>query len=332
MRYGRRPKIKRELPALSYYKTDNGPVGRLMAIEHQLGQEGISSYDLPNGQQQIYHDLCEAVENPTCHAAAGQWKFGVTSQETTDCGLREYKKPRMRLNTFFTSAGNLSMTWHPGHIDLNHSTIEAPEWLDVYESFGSFERPSNELLFVHDARSLRSIERHDDLFRVWVNSALLAALNATMNWIVDILKIRFDVQAVGYIRIKEASPKTLGLPERKVSLGGNELIPVGCETANSIDDERERLISVVQSIPENHAVEPEPFWTVASACVDDNGVFNEVKASKRLRKEGYKSLTPAVVRNLHRDFNSAIDCRLWSPPGRVVQLHPFKQGSRPAER
>ena len=108
---------------------------------------------------------------------------------------RGHPKPRIELSSELTAKGNLSVCWYPFESDDNKS-----DWLTFDPSQGLWERPANELIFIHDAQYVANIDpcgriEHEPI-RHYVSYALMAAFEEVKKLLASCfeLKLRHDIE------------------------------------------------------------------------------------------------------------------------------------------
>ncbi|MDP8997161.1 MAG: hypothetical protein M3O03_09190 [Pseudomonadota bacterium] len=303
------------------YECGRHPHGTLTEIANMLGRNGIDPEDLPGHLGTVWSSIQTAIEEPQHHAFRPMNHFGVVDEEV----LKRFnltKGPRISVRAYLTSKGNLSVIWETGHQDLLGVPLDCPEWRWVRTVTAIFDRPTNELFFVRQAEDLKHARNVSDPLRHWLASALIFAMHGAVSWIIEILKSRFDVQVLEYIKVEAVPPEEMGFEKRKMQFGGPDRIAAGFEIGNKLADELARLVSVIDGMKVTHKICAEDFCVKTSENVDEKGNFNFEVATRKLRKTGWPTIKPSMVRDLRADMETALAARLWSPPDRVVSLQP----------
>ncbi len=327
MRPSRTPKHNRSrLKPPSFYQGSASPLYNLLQLENMLGRAGFKVDNLSPYQRDIHHCLVETINRPTHHIAGTILEFGAVDWSAVPATRGYVPKPRISIDCRLTSKGNLSMTWLPGHLDLTFHEKANEEWLQIRNTTGGFERPENELVFIREAECLKTIESNNKPISIWVDCALLGAIQSVMNWTIKLLELRFDIQRHSYLHCKEAPPETFGFLNDGFSLGGGPTVPTGFSIEHTIADERKRIEGVIDQMQSMHSIDAGKLWEQLKDYRYDHGGLHAERASKSLRKAGFETLKPSILRKLEADLLKAIEAKLWSPPGRVVPLRPVAPG------
>jgi hypothetical protein len=177
------------IPQYSPYRT----AAKWIAELHRtLGQSGIALGDLPD---YLIVSLKEVIAGHHFSKEALAYLVDFKNYDSEAILKRNstyqgWPKPRIVLSVEITTHGNLSAKWYPRKYTTKDGSVT--DWRVFDEVPSGWERPVNELMFVHGIDSLisKSIEPEYEPVRHYVSYAVIAAYRELK----ELLEAAFEVE------------------------------------------------------------------------------------------------------------------------------------------
>lgn len=272
----------------------------------ELGRLGLDIYDLGTraDSDSVLGDLIDWISDRGNEAYLYDWQklnLPLLLERATE---REYTriKPRIQIYAHVTARDNLSVLWYPTGWQESWNAERRRQLCDFlfFEDEGrQFERPRNELMFIHGVGNLRpkqGTENYGPYTRYnkpVVDGILICAVRAAYELLISHLEQNFEVTVRTVFEFEENSRQVIGwsledpevLQHRKDQ---QELDVIETTFGFTVElfDEQTRLAS----LPRQGSEEEPSFYSVNQ------------KLAKNLTKIG-KKITPSQVERLRNLIN-----------------------------
>lgn len=166
-----------------------GPYARFHEAYAQMAlalwRAGKAPSDLGRTRERVYWSVREPFHEHAISHVHDWWSYDqarLTNRSRRSGGA----KPRILLTAFLTRPGNLSLEWAP-------DTVGGSDWTDFHRlsGYGPY-RPSNELMFIREVRSLNPDPKPEDCFGPLHDRLVDAHLLACIGAAIDDLERRLD--------------------------------------------------------------------------------------------------------------------------------------------
>lgn len=321
-RLARPCEVRDDFNVPQFFTDIDRPYYLLAELYKEFVKAGLDKEDLLPHQRQILSDLESSVGYP--NGTGFSSLFDGVSLNSTMLRDAQYslQLPRVSLRCLLTTRNNLSVTWHPYHININNGEVKCSEWLGLPRCNSHLDHHNNELISFRKFGCLKFVSRELGNNTLAIDVFLLTIGISIWNLLKAYLSHWFDVQILAEPLVETLMPVDLGVRVKSQKTQKNIEVAVGYKTVNLIELERRNLEFFISNFEAENQITLEQFKTSIENARDELGGIHFGRATSAIKMLGASAMTPKKVAIFNTRLQKAVEARVW---GRNNVVVPFRK-------
>jgi hypothetical protein len=325
-RLARPCEVRDDINVPQFFADIDKPYYLLAELYKEFVKAGLDKENFLPYQRQILSDLENSIGYP--NGTGFSTLFDGESLNSTMLRDAQFtlQMPRVSLKCLLTTRNNLSVTWHPYHVDINNREVKCSEWLSSPRCNSHLDHHNNELLLFRNFGCLKFVNRKLGNNAFAVDVFLLTIGISIWNLLKIYLSYWFNVQILAEPLVDTMMPVDLGVRVKSKKTQKNIEVAVGYKTVNLIELERRNLEFFVSNFEAENQITLEQFKTSVENARDELGGVHFGRATSAIKMLGASAMTQKKVAIFSTRLQKAVEARVW---GRNNVVLPFR---KPAPR